>query len=110
MKHCQVKRFKYTLKTLTTLRICMSFLCKSFFFFFHVLNAACNGFQCGLSSEYVGCFMIVLNLFLFLRYPTSVQCFGSKDIAAVDETDVRLLNSASSFLIPFRFHLQALTM
>lgn len=107
MKHCQVKRFKYTWKTLTTPSICMSFLCKSFFF--HVLNAACNGFQCGLSSESMGCFMIVLNLFLFLRYPTSVRCLGSKDTAAVDETDVRVLSSASfsnSIWIPLKSFVQ----
>lgn len=80
-------------------------------FFFHVLNAACNGFQCGLSSESMGCFMIVLNLFLFLRYPTSVRCLGSKDTAAVDETDVRVLSSAffsnsDSVWIPFKSFVQ----
>lgn len=52
--------------------------------------------------------MIVLNLFLFLRYPMSIRCLGSKDTAAVDETDVRVLNSALSFVIPFGFHLKAL--
>lgn len=76
MKHCQVKRFKYTWKKSTTLRICMYFLCKSF----QVLNAACKGFQCGQSSsQNVGCFAIVLNPFLFLRYLKPVRCLSSKD-------------------------------
>lgn len=40
--------------------------------------------------------------FCSLRYSKSVRCLGLKDTAknSVDETDIRLLNSASSSLIP----------